>query len=55
MDSKTMAASQFSKYQRYIEDNGFDACADEDEVKERFQMLQSRDRALSERIMKQPG
>lgn len=52
---QTMIASQFSRYQRYIEDNGFDACADEDEVKERFQALRVRDGALSERIMKQPN
>ena len=34
-----LQASQFSRYQRYIEENGFDACADEDDVQDRYRML----------------
>ena len=43
-------AEKFSAYKKYLQYNGFDACNDEQELKERFKDLTSRDPNLAEQI-----
>ena len=43
-------AEKFAAYKKYLHENGFDACNDEQELQKRFKDLTSRDPKLAELI-----